>query len=236
MGVPAREGKQVSKPWDRLTPSKKKTAAFKELWEFLAKEVDARKKDDAEEVAAQAFDQIVAAVSDYEAASHTVWDMSADSFARKPNVANTRQALKEVEADLTSMHSYIQEMPLQARRLLARARGVSFEELNQTLAQLIEAARCASHKAQSLPDKTSNDALVLLARDVAQVMLTILKEKPAATRPAPDGKNLNGGALYGRLLQMTLKVVDINQVNIGRVIDDGLHLLKTPGLVRGDRS
>lgn len=220
-GPVKKEGRDDREPWEKLSKSKKKTAALKDLWDFLELEADTK------EIMLAAFHLIVEAIGDYEGVHLPVWDKRADKFTDKlePGTAETRQDLRQIWNALKSTQSQIWALPLHSRRLLAGATGLSFRELDRVLVPLAKASRRASHKANELPDKRSDDARDYLARDVAQVLRDVLKKKPTATRDEPSGTHPKDGALYARLLRVTFKVVGVEQYSTGKAVRQGLDLL-----------
>lgn len=204
---------------------KSRTASIKALRDLLESEAGSTEKADA------AFAQIMEAVSDYDAEHVLVTDKSGEIVGKsEPRATEIRRDLVRIERALNSTQAQIGELPFHSRRLLAKATGLSFGELDRALVPLIDGARQAVLKAAGLPNKPADHAREFLARDVARTMWDTLGKKPTATRPGTSRSHSRGGAFYGRLLLTTLKIVGIKQVSIGPLIDEGrrLHKCKSP--------
>ncbi|MGO4519242.1 hypothetical protein AB4076_01385 [Dyella sp. 2RAF44] len=176
-----------------------------------------------EEIASTAFDQIMDAVRDYQV-----------SREFEPRTASVRRDLAKITQALSSTQDLIEALPLNSRRLLARAAGLSFGELGHALVPLMEAAEIAAGKADSLPGKPHNYARDHLSKDVARIIRDVFGRESTATRDDPASQHKQGGALYARVLRLTLKIVGITPVKIGDDIDAGRRLLNNPELERGD--
>lgn len=208
-------------PWRKLSKSRKKTQSFKKLWDFL--EVEADSKD----MVLVAFHQIVEAIGDYESVHLPMWDKRPDKFTDmlESGPAEMRRELRQIWDALQSTQLQIRALPLNSRRLLARATGLSFRELDRVLVPLAKASRRAILKADDMPNKPPDDARDYLARDVARVMRDVLKKTPTRTRDEPLGDHAKSGALYARLLRVTFKVIGVEQYSTGKVVRRGIDLL-----------
>lgn len=200
-----------------MSSHKSGNSAVESLRKLLQKEAGI------EEMASTAFDQIMDAVRDYQV-----------SRELEPRTASIRRDLAKITQALSSTQDLIEALPLNSRRLLAQAAGLSFGELGHALTPLIEAAEIAAGKADSLPGKPHNYARDHLSKDVARIVRDVFGKVPSATRDDPGSQHEQGGALYARVLRLTLKVVGITPVKIGDDIDAGRRLLNNPGLERGD--
>ena len=187
------------------------------------------------EVAATAFEEIMAAVADYEAMCPPVRGADGVTPGEAPSIAAIRRDLEKLERAVSSVQGLIHGLSPGSRHLLARTAGLGFSELDRAMRPAVKLVRRAVRKAKELPDKHSNTHRNHLAADIARVMRNTLRIEPTQTRDDPGITRSRDGGAYARILRATLAVVGIKQFSVGTVMKAGLHLLDDPNDARGDR-
>lgn len=233
--------RDMQKPWVGLSQFQSKTADLKKLWELLESEVADETK------ATEAFHQIVGAIEHYKFTTPVVRDKDNNEFESSIGKAEIRRELKDVEKAITSLQSRVSRLSLQAKQVLlssegplARRTSTGGKKFAHLLNDLMVAARSASGVIDAIPDKPTDHARPILAYDIAVAILAMhggdKKKGPKATRPNPNLTYARGGALYGRVLAISLTIAGVERFSLGRLIDDGLYLLENPDHVRGDKA
>jgi hypothetical protein len=187
------------------------------------------------EAAATAFEEIMAAIANYEAMRPPVRGADGMTPGEAPSVAAIRRDLEKLEHAVSSVQGLIHGLSPGSRHLLARTAGLGLSELDRAMRPAVKLVRRAVRKAKKLPDKHSNTHRDHLAADIARVMRNTLRIEPTQTRDDPGITRSRGGGAYAHILRAALAVVGIKQFSIGAVMKGGLYLLDDPNGARGDR-
>lgn len=188
-----------------------------------------RKKAPTQEAEDAALEAILDAVEDYLQARPLV-----DDDGRRHAITSsseTREALSRLVKHLNAAKSTLAEFPIGATVDLNRTLDRHALRFKAGLHQLADAANAALSAARAQDDKTTDTARFVLAYEVARVFRDVLGIRPTKSRPTnPTVTGSKGGALYGRVLQQSMRLAGRGSVNVDPMIDRGIAMLRDPDL------
>jgi multidrug efflux pump subunit AcrA (membrane-fusion protein) len=149
----------------------------------------------------------------------------------KPLIAEDRKQLKKLQRALEAARAAAQALSINALFMFCDAYENPIGKLIMELNAAAPAAERATEAARRKSDRTADFERTVLAYDVACVFRDILKKRPKSTRDRAENiTSKRGGAAYARVLRVTLKLAGVANVDIGPLIDAGLHLLSDDAL------
>lgn len=150
-----------------------------------------------------------------------------------PEVATQRKELKALANAISDALDKFENLSPQSLRLYCNAANAPKGAVTTPLCEALIAAQIALTDAITLPNKTPNSTLNVLAYQVARVMRDILGIQPASTRDITEFYvgSLGGGA-YTRLLRQVIAIAgESPPKDLYPLVSRALDLIKNP---RGD--
>lgn len=145
-----------------------------------------------------------------------------------PGVSEDRASVRKVGQKAAQLQQAVEALTARGRQALSTALEAPLGSATIGLEALLKAMPAAAKCLQDEPDKLGDYHLKVWAYEVGVVLRDVLAIPPTATRDDPSAQHIKGGAAYARLLQEARLLISSRSVDIGRLIDAGLALLRDP--------
>jgi len=155
-------------------------------------------------------------------------DLDANGNKIRSGISRDRTAVRKLEEKATELQEAVNALSIHARLTLGSAMEAPIGTLTIGLEALSKAIPEAVRRLQAEKNKPGDHQLRVWAYEVAVVLRDVLRIAPSATRDDASTQHARGGAAYARLLQEARLLISSRSIDIGRLIDAGLTLLKDP--------
>ena len=146
----------------------------------------------------------------------------------RPGISEDRAAVRKVGRKAHDLRQAVEALSAHGRQALSTALEGPLGSATIGLEALLTAIPAALQSLRAEPDKPGDYHLNVWAYEIAIVLRDTLHIAPSATRDDATTQHTRGGAAYARLLQEARLLISSRGIDIGRLIDAGLELLKDP--------
>lgn len=143
-------------------------------------------------------------------------------------IAQDRASLRALGRNVMNLQNAFSNLSVHARMALGSHLNAPLGTVTRPLDDLSRAIEAASGDLDMEMDKPGDYHLKAWACEVAVVLREVLGIEPSTTRENAKGTHPRGGASYARLLREAYPLISTRGIDLPRLQDAGLTLLRDP--------